>query len=118
MDPALYKDVKTSRGFNYHYYYSPAQSGKRTLLFCHGYPYRSTLWAFIAPAFKEKGYGVLVPDLLGYGGTDKPTDPSKYLYNLMTKDITDILDAENLDRVVAIGHDWYATAITSSGHMN
>lgn len=106
MDSALYKDLDVSRGFNYHYYYSPAQPGKPTLLFCHGFPSTSQLWVHIAPSFKDKGYGVLVPDLLGYSGTDRPTNPALYTADLLTKDITDILDAEKLDRVIAVGHDW------------
>lgn len=106
MDSTLYKDLDVSRGFSYHYYYSAAQEGKPTLLFCHGFPSTSQVWAPIAANFKTKGYGVLVPDLLGYGGTDKPADPAVYTANLLTKDITDILDAENIDHVIAIGHDW------------
>lgn len=45
--------------------------------------------------------------MLGYGGTDKPLDASLYRIKLMAKDLSDILDAENLDKVIVIGHDWY-----------
>lgn len=48
---------------------------------------------------------MLAPDMLGYGGTDKPTDPAAYVPSLLTKDVIDILDAEKLDKVVSIGHD-------------
>lgn len=74
MDPAFYKDVKTSRGFNYHYYHAPAKGDNLTVLFVHGFPNTSRDWRLIAPLFQEQGYGVVVSDMLGYGGTDKPTD--------------------------------------------
>lgn len=45
--------------------------------------------------------------MLGYGGTDKPLDEKLYRIKLMADDLTDILDAEKLDRVIVIGHDWY-----------
>ena len=109
-----YKDVTTTRGFEYHYYYVAAQGTKPTLLFNHGYPSSSQDWHRIVPHFEQQGYGIIVPDALGYGGTDKPTDPAAYKGTLLAKDLVDILDAEKLDKVVAIGHDWYSTPLTMS----
>lgn len=44
--------------------------------------------------------------MLGYGGTDKPLTPESYKSSSMSDDIVQLLDAENIDNVVAIGHDW------------
>ncbi len=107
MDASLYKDVLTSRGLKYHYYFSPHRGSKPTLLFCHGFPSTSRDWRKEALYFQDQGYGIVVPDMLGYGGTDKPTDPALYVLSLMSDDLIDILNAEKLDRVVAIGHDWF-----------
>lgn len=41
-----------------------------TLVFLHGVPTWSFLWRRIAPAFEDE-YRVLVPDLLGYGNSDR-----------------------------------------------
>ncbi|THG98676.1 hypothetical protein EW026_g3561 [Hermanssonia centrifuga] len=51
--------------------------------------------------------------MLGYGGTDKPTDPSLYLSSGISSDFVDILDAEKVGLAVAIGHDWGARAISA-----
>ncbi|KAG7100071.1 hypothetical protein E1B28_001855 [Marasmius oreades] len=113
MDSNCYKDLKTSRGLNYHYYFSPAASGdKHTLVLLHGFPSTSYDWRHQVAFFKGKGYGLIVPDMLGYGGTAKPLDPAEYKHSLITKDITDILDAEKVDKAVIIGHDW-GSRITS-----
>ena len=106
MDTSLYKSVKTSRGLTYSYWASTAQDGKPTLLFCHGFPSTSRDWRYIAPVLKDKGYGVIVPDMLGYGDTDKPTDPSLYVSSKISQDLVDILDAEGIDKAVAVGFDW------------
>lgn len=106
MDPAKYKTTQTSRGFTYNYYFSPALSSKPFLLFCHGFPSFTTHWSKIAMFFEREGYGIIVPDMLGYGETTKPTDPAAYVGSLISKDLVDILDAENVKQVVAIGHDW------------
>lgn len=106
MDSWLYKHTVTSRGVRYHYYFSPAQPAKPTLLLCHGFPSTSRDWRQLAPRLQAYGYGVLAPDMLGYGATDKPTDPAAYVPSALCRDMVDIVDAEGLGAVVAVGHDW------------
>ena len=106
MDHSFYRNTAVSRGLIYHYYLSKAVNGKPNLLFCHGFPSKSNDWRYIVPYFKRRGYGIIVPDMLGYGGTDKPTDPSAYVGSKIAKDLVEILDAENIEKVIAIGHDW------------
>ena len=106
MDASLYKTLTTSRGVKYNYYSSPAQPGKHTILFCHGFPSTSVDWRYFVPFFKERGYGIVVPDLLGYGETDKPTDAAMYVSSKVCRDVVDILDKEGVEKAIAIGHDW------------
>ena len=49
---------------------------------------------------------MIVPELLGYGETDKPTDVEAYAFNPMCKQIAGILDAEGVDKVIGLGHDF------------
>ncbi|EJD35450.1 alpha/beta-hydrolase [Auricularia subglabra TFB-10046 SS5] len=104
---SFYKDAKTSRGKNYHYLaIAPSDATKPTLLFIHGFPSTSQDWHFQIEYFHAKGYGLIVPDLLGYGGTDKPSDTAEYNLRLMAQDVVDLVDHEKAERAVAIGHDW------------
>ncbi|KAK0192497.1 Alpha/Beta hydrolase protein [Armillaria mellea] len=116
MDPALYKKFTASRGLQYYYLAFPGDTNKPALLFLHGFPSTSYDWKHQVEFFKARGYRLIVPDMLGYGGTSKPTDPSAYRQSLITKDIVELLDAENADRVIAIGHDW--GAVTASRLAN
>jgi len=106
MDQTRYKQVKTQRGFTYSYYWSLPAAGKPVLFFSHGFPESSFLWRKQVPFFEALGYGLFVPDLLGYGGTDKPTDPKLYIGSGHAQDIVDILDTEGVNQVITIGHDW------------
>ncbi|KAF7969817.1 hypothetical protein HWV62_25942 [Athelia sp. TMB] len=106
MEQSLYKDLQVSRGLTYHYYFSPATGTKPTIVFLHGFPSTSHDWRHQASFFSAKGYGVLVPDMLGYGGTAKPEDPAAYVQSLIVRDVVDILDAEGVQKFISIGHDW------------
>ncbi len=106
-DPSFYKDFNVSRGINYHYYFSSPQDGaKPYLLFLHGFPSSSYDWRYQIEFFSNQGYGLIVPDMLGYGGTARPIETEAYKSSLITKDLVDILDHEGVQRVIAIGHDW------------
>jgi soluble epoxide hydrolase/lipid-phosphate phosphatase len=104
-----------STGHTYAYiHFPPSNRTKPTLLFLHGFPSTSYDWRFQILHFRSLGYGILAPDLLGYGGTDRPTDVKCYLGSEMSKEIVAILDHEGLGPkgergsggVVAIAHDW------------
>jgi pimeloyl-ACP methyl ester carboxylesterase len=107
METLTKKSVKTSRGYTYTYYVSPASSGKPTLLLIHGFPDTAEPWEDLATKhLVPAGYGVIIPDCLGYGGTDKPIDPKEYEWKGMQDDLAQILDTENVDKVITTGHDW------------
>jgi len=103
---ANYKETKTSRGYKYNYYFSAPEAGQPTLLLIHGFPGLSLDWRHQIAFFKAKGYGLVAPDMFGYGGTDKPENHEEYRHSLLAKDLVDILDHEKLTNVFSIGHDW------------
>jgi len=98
--------VQTKRGLNYNYLSTPPLSGKPVILFLHGFPSTSNDWHHQVGYFSAKGFGLVVPDMLGYGGTDKPTKLKDYSLNNMAADMIDILDAESIKKCFAAGHDW------------
>lgn len=107
LDPASYKSRRTSRGYNYSYYYSAPSGSKPTLIFLHGFPSTSNDWHYQVAYFKSEGYGLIVPDMLGYGGTDKPLEVEAYVGSGLARDVVEIMDAEGVQRGVAVAHDWY-----------
>jgi soluble epoxide hydrolase/lipid-phosphate phosphatase len=52
------------------------------------------------------GFGVVVPDMLGYGGSSKPIDTSFFKHSEIAQDLVDVLNVEKIERVIAVGHDW------------
>lgn len=108
MDSLTKKTLEVSRKLTYTYYHHPpAQSENPTVLCIHGFPDEAAEWADLATTHLiPAGYGVIAVDCLGYAGTSKPLDPAVYAFEHMTADLTEILDAEKLQKVVSLGHDW------------
>ncbi|KAJ4353569.1 uncharacterized protein N0V89_005299 [Didymosphaeria variabile] len=103
--PAL-KTLKTTSGYKYGYVYKKAVGTKPTYLLLHGFPSSVFDWKYQIAELTAAGYGVLAPDLLGYGGTDKPAAIEEYVYSKMAKQVKEILDKEGLTQVIGVGHDW------------
>ena len=110
MEAFTKKTLKTSRGITYTYYTSPGSASLPTLLFQHGYPDHAAMWAQVATPLRSLNHPIIIPDMLGYDGTDKPTDPSAYTWDKMTNDMVEILDAEKAQNCISIGHDWGSAA--------
>ena len=110
MDRSLYKSITTKRGPKYVYASIPAEGAPRdTLLFVHGFPSSSHDWRYQVDFFRKAGFSLIIPDLLGAGETDKPTDSTFFQLKAMAGDIIDILDAEKAGKVILIGHDWFVS---------
>jgi haloacetate dehalogenase len=77
------------------------------LLLLHGYPQTRMCWAKIAPRLAER-FTVVVPDLRGYGRTDKPEgggDHRAYSKRTMARDQVALMRALGFDRFAVAGHD-------------
>lgn len=110
MDILEEKHIDTSRGFHYRYYVSAASqadSSKPAIILCHGWPDGALLWRDVIPHLLKSKQRLIVPDLLGYGGTSKPTDPKHYEISAMVADTMEILAAEKItSEIIPMGHDW------------
>lgn len=75
----------------------------------HGFPETSYAWRHQVPVLAEQ-YKVIVPDLRGYGETDKPAHG--YDKRNMAKDIRELISALDVDRIALVGHDRGARVAT------
>jgi pimeloyl-ACP methyl ester carboxylesterase len=80
----------------------------RPVVMLHGWPDSGRLWRNQVPALADAGFRVIVPDLRGFGASDKPTDVEAYSLLFLAADIAAVLDAEGVDRAHIVGHDWGA----------
>jgi len=94
-------------GVTYNYLYiKPTSDDKATFLLFHGFPNGPSNYKSFIPELTSKGYGIIVPELLGYGETDKPTNVEAYAFKPMCQQINAILEAEDVKKVIGLGHDF------------
>ncbi|KAJ8130959.1 hypothetical protein O1611_g2665 [Lasiodiplodia mahajangana] len=75
----LTKTLVTTDGYTYVYDYATAANASRpTVLLLHGFPASRHDWEHTIPALAAEGYGVIAPDLLGFGDSSKPTELEAY----------------------------------------
>lgn len=77
------------------------------VLLLHGEPSWSFLYRKMVPPLVDAGLRVVVPDLVGFGRSDKPADRSDYTYARHVEWIRAALfDALSLDGITLVGQDW------------
>jgi soluble epoxide hydrolase/lipid-phosphate phosphatase len=105
-----HRSEKLSTGRTYHFVdqlpndYDPKTT--KTLLCVHGFPDLWYGWRFQIGPWTRSGYRVIAPDMLGYGGTDSPTEPSEYSTKRLSDDLSALLDLVGVSKAIIIGHDW------------
>ncbi len=76
------------------------------VLCLHGEPSWGYLYRKMIPPLVEAGHRVVVPDLVGFGRSDKPTERSDYSYNGHVEWMAAWLQALDLRSITLVCQDW------------
>jgi haloalkane dehalogenase len=76
------------------------------VLLMHGEPSWSYLYRKMVPAISEFGHRVLAPDLVGFGRSDKPSEPSDYTFERHVDWMGQWLVGRDLSDVTLFCQDW------------
>jgi len=77
-----------------------------TLLLLHGEPTWSYLYRRMIPGFIDAGYRIVAPDMIGFGRSDKVTDPDWYTAGRHTEMLKDFVRRLDLQDVAIVVQDW------------
>jgi pimeloyl-ACP methyl ester carboxylesterase len=80
----------------------------RPVVLLHGFPDTGRLWRHQVPALADAGLRVIVPDLRGYGRSDRPADVAAYALPALAGDVLAVLADAGVQRAHVVGHDWGA----------
>ena len=75
-------------------------------LLMHGMPSWSYLYRYMIPALRAAGYRCVAPDHIGFGKSDKVTDPEWYNIARHTANITRLVQHLDLQNITLFVQDW------------
>jgi pimeloyl-ACP methyl ester carboxylesterase len=84
-------------------YLEPKRSALPTVLLLHGKNFNGAYWEETAKMLNASGYGVVIPDQIGFGKSSKPT-AYQYSFEALAKNTKNLLDYLSVDQVHVIGH--------------
>lgn len=97
-----YMDIQ---GLRIHYLdEGPAEAAPILLL--HGEPTWSYLFRKMIPVLTAAGHRVIVPDMAGFGKSDKPASIDDYSYPFHIDTMTELVRRLNLQEATFFGQDW------------
>ncbi len=97
-----YQDVG---GYRMHYL-DEGPGDAQPILLLHGEPTWCYLYRKMIPVLAAAGYRCVVPDLVGFGRTDKPTDRAVHTYKFHVDQIAGLVQQLDLKNCTFFGQDW------------
>jgi|APThiThiocy_ev2_2_1041544.scaffolds.fasta_scaffold19923_2 pimeloyl-ACP methyl ester carboxylesterase len=93
-------------GLRVHYLDEGPADAEVTVLCLHGQPTWSYLYRKMLPVFSAAGQRVVVPDLLGFGRSDKPEDEAFYTFSRHRAMLLAFVQSLRLRNVTLVVQDW------------
>jgi pimeloyl-ACP methyl ester carboxylesterase len=86
-------------------HYVKAGSGKKLILFVHGFP---EFWYEYKNQLEEfgKDYTAVAPDMRGYNLSSKPAELEKYEVKYMVEDLRQLAEKLGHKKFILVAHDW------------
>ena len=78
----------------------------QAILLVHGEPTWGYLYRRMLPTLLDAGYRTVVPDLIGFGRSDKPTERAAYTYAGHVAWLHSLVEQLDLRDIVLFGQDW------------
>lgn len=76
------------------------------VLLLHGEPTWSFLYRKMIPILVDAGLRAVAPDLVGFGKSDKPTDPARFTYQQHVDWLGEFVEKLELRDITLVGQDW------------
>ena len=83
----------------------PGREDAPPVILIHGFPESHRTWREIAARLGDR-FRLIMPDLRGFGESDRPQDVADYATDTLIADIFALADALEIDRFALVGHDW------------
>lgn len=104
--PHYLSDLPSLGGLRLHHLDEGPPDAPRTWLCLHGNPAWSYLYRKMIPVFLAAGDRVVVPDLIGFGKSDKPKKEQWHGFTRHRQVLLELVERLDLRRIVLVVQDW------------
>jgi pimeloyl-ACP methyl ester carboxylesterase len=104
--PHYRDDLPGYEGLRLHYLDEGPAQAARTFLCLHGQPTWGYLYRKMIPVFVAAGHRVVVPDLFGFGRSDKPQVEESYTFDFHRETLLAFIEALDLHKITLVIQDW------------
>jgi len=104
--PNYLDDLAGYEGLRCHYLDLGPSDASQIFLCVHGQPTWGFLFRRMIPVFLESDARVIVPDLFGFGRSDKPTEQAVYTFDFHRNMLLAFLARLKLTNLTLVGQDW------------
>ena len=102
-DVGVYAFESQGQALDMAYMHLPAKPGKPTVLLLHGKNFNGAYWKQTAKHLNARGFGVLMPDQIGFGKSSKPVN-YQYSFNQLAMNTRDLIRHLGIEQVIVTGH--------------
>jgi len=105
FEPSYVEDLSGYEGLRLAYVDEGPRDGP-VFLCLHGEPSWGYLYRKMAPVFLDGGYRVVIPDLFGFGRSDKPVDDAVYTFHWHRDYLNALIARLDLTDICLVCQDW------------
>ncbi|MDP2594271.1 MAG: alpha/beta hydrolase [bacterium] len=98
------KSVRSEDGQNIYYETCYADEAAPVVMLVHGIGGDVGAWTYVRNILINDGFSTVALDLRGHGYSDHPAGAKYYTMDVLSRDILHVIDAEELDTVILVGH--------------
>lgn len=85
------------------YMFLPPKEEKPVVTLFHGKNFNGAYWESTARLLQNQGYGVLIPDQIGFGKSSKPTQ-YQYSFATLANNTRQLMQSLNIEKSIIVGH--------------
>lgn len=104
--PKFLHDLPATQGLRLAYVDEGPADAPATALCLHGNPSWGYLYRHMLPEFTAAGLRVVVPDLIGFGRSDKPLDEAAHTFDFHRQTLLQFIERLDLKNVMLVCQDW------------
>ena len=104
--PNYIEDLPNYEGLRMAYIDEGPADAEHVFLCLHGEPTWGYLYCKMIPVFSKPGHRVVVPDLFGFGRSDKPVDDADYTFDFHRNSLLRFIERLDLRNIILVCQDW------------